>query len=90
MSALRAEFDLAKNIATLDGFRTRRIRVEAAVLRAAQRLEDECQSVFRWYRGDAITELGGFTAKELVDQGKGHRVLELLRAIRMGERDESR
>jgi hypothetical protein len=63
-------------------------RAEVAVLRAAQALEDNHALVRGWYGGDAITELGGFTARELVNRGKGRLVLELLRAIRMGERDE--
>lgn len=89
MSALRAGYDPEKSIKT-PGIDARTGRIELAILRAAHALEDDRDAVFRWYRQDIITELGGLTARELVAMGSGHRVLELLRSIRMGERDAQR
>lgn len=65
-------------------------RARIAVLRAAIALDDDHARVLQWYGDEAIAELDGLTADELVRRGQGARVLELLRSIHVGERDECR
>jgi hypothetical protein len=64
------------------------VGAQEAVLQAARAVDHDCDAVMGWYHSDAIVELGGLTAEQLVARGEGRRVLELLRAIRMGERDD--
>lgn len=64
-----------------------RSRLRSSVLALARMIESDPDAVDRWYSTAPITELDGSTARELVDDGNGVRVLSFLSEIMRGRRD---
>ena len=65
---------------------SRKTRVGRQLLELASRIEPDAALRARWWREDAIEELGGFTADELVDRGAGRRLRAFLVGILSGAR----
>jgi hypothetical protein len=57
------------------------------VLRLAKGIDHDAKRVRDWYLTENIRELGGKTAKQLVEKGEADLVIGFLRAIRRGYRD---
>jgi hypothetical protein len=57
------------------------------VLRLAKGIDHDEERVRDWYLTVSIRELGGKTAKELVQMGEADLVIGFLRSIRRGYRD---
>jgi hypothetical protein len=49
-----------------------------AVIRVALRVEPDIQEVMRWFREDAIADLDGQTAEELLKAGRGAELIDYL------------
>lgn len=62
-------------------------RIRSSVLEMARMIESDPVAVERWYSTAPIAELDGCTARELVDDGNGARVLSFLSDITRGRRD---
>lgn len=60
----------------------------SVVLSVARTIEPDAERVMCWFTGDPIRELGGRTARELVDEGATAPVLDMLIAIRSGRREK--
>jgi len=58
-----------------------------AVLRMAVQVEPDPVETGCWYRHTCIAELGGFTAAQLVSQGRVGEVVRFLLSVRDGKRD---
>lgn len=58
-----------------------------AVLRVAAHIEPDPEQVLDWYRHARISELGFFTAEQLVEMGRAPVVIDFLQSIRRGQRD---
>ncbi len=61
-------------------------RIRLSVIALAQRIESDSAAIDHWYDAVPIVELGGGTARELVDEGQGTRVLGFLAEIMHGRR----
>ncbi|WP_329743367.1 hypothetical protein [Dyella sp. A6] len=59
----------------------------SVVLSVARTIEPDAERVMCWFTGDPINELGGRTARELVDEGVTAPLLDMLIAIRSGRRE---
>lgn len=57
-----------------------------AVLRVAAHIEPVPERVLDWYRHTRISELGFFTAEQLVGMGRAPVVIDFLQSIRRGQR----
>lgn len=69
---------------------TSHARVEwerAVVLAVARGIEPDADKVVTWFNGDLIDELGGKTARQLVEEGATAKLLDMLVTIRNGYRD---
>lgn len=67
-----------------------RARIEwdqAVVLSVARGIESDADKVMHWFTHDNIEELGGKTARQLIDEGATARLLDMLTTIRNGDRD---
>jgi len=60
---------------------------QAVVLSVARGIEPDADKVMAWFSGDLISELGGKTARQLVEEGATARLLDMLVTIRSGHRD---
>ena len=63
------------------------LRATLAVLELARRIEPDVAAAIHWYRHTPIEELDGWTALQLVAQGRADAVMSFLRAIGEGCRD---
>lgn len=64
----------------------RRQRQRWQIYLAAGALEASIGRINDWFENDPITELGGYTALQLLEAGGGERVVTYLREIALGQR----
>jgi hypothetical protein len=77
-------------VAVENGSTTSHTRIEwerAVVLSVARGIEPDVDKVMHWFSSEAICELGGKTARQLVEEGLTARLLDMLVTIRNGYRD---
>ena len=60
---------------------------KAVVMSVARTIEPDPGRLSHWFKEDPILELGGKTARQLVEEGGTARLLDLLASIRGGQRD---
>ena len=73
-----------------NGSTTSHTRIEweqAVVLSVARGIEPDGDKVMHWFSSEAICELGGKTARQLVEEGSTALLLDMLVTIRNGYRD---
>ncbi|HEX7816878.1 hypothetical protein [Dyella sp.] len=61
---------------------------QAVVLSVARGIEPDADKVLAWFSGDPIQELGGKTARQLIDEGITAPLLDMLVMIRSGRRGD--